>query len=206
MSNVMYNPEFVRRVMARRKQAQLEAARKAREEERVRRVVEGRAARNSNIMSLRSGLLKQAAAIIKAVATEHGLNSSDILGYNREHAVFNARVEAVLRVKLEVPVISLPLMGRAFNRDHSSILYILHRYGESGSALWPRKQVTRSFTIRLPDDYRSYLRGMAEESGMHVATLVRSLVQSVVDDERANAEGRYLRVAASSPKQENQPR
>ncbi|QNH32375.1 helix-turn-helix domain-containing protein [Aminobacter sp. MDW-2] len=203
MSNVIYNPEFVRRVQARRKRERLEAARKAREEERVRRLAEICAERNESIMSARSGTLGRIAEIIEAVAAEHGVSSSAILAYTRAKKVFDARVDAVLRVKQELPRVSLPLMGRAFNRDHSTVLYILRRYG---SYVAPVKEITKRFTIRLPDDHRDYLREMAEESGMPVATLVRSLIQSVVEDEKANAKGRFLRVAASSPKQEGQPR
>lgn len=76
-------------------------------------------------------------AIVNEVAVAHNLWASDIMGRSRIKAHVAARVEAVRRVAAEVVMPgtgeppSLTVMGRWFNRDHTSILYYLGRLRDS---------------------------------------------------------------------------
>lgn len=66
-------------------------------------------------------------AIIREVAERHGVTYRDIIDYDRHGRVMAARHEAILAVRQAKPHMSLPDLGRVFQRDHSTILSSLDR-------------------------------------------------------------------------------
>lgn len=68
--------------------------------------------------------------ILSAVADAHSLRMGDILGPRRWNALVNARHHAVAIILLLRPDLSLPLIGRLMNRDHTTIINARRR--------WPR--------------------------------------------------------------------
>lgn len=67
--------------------------------------------------------------IIDITAHRHGLTTGDILGHRRCKAVVRVRHAAMAAVYLARPDMSLPQIGRAFKRDHTSILHALRKTG-----------------------------------------------------------------------------
>lgn len=63
--------------------------------------------------------------IIAATAREHRLTSADITGASRSHPVVLARHEAMYRVVAsdDCKGLSLPTIGRAFRRDHTTVIH-----------------------------------------------------------------------------------
>lgn len=68
--------------------------------------------------------------ILSVVADVHSLRMGDILGPRRWNALVNARHHAVAIILLLRPDLSLPLIGRLMNRDHTTIINARRR--------WPR--------------------------------------------------------------------
>jgi hypothetical protein len=66
----------------------------------------------------------KAQKICVAIAKKHGLRFADIRGNSRVRHVVVARHEAVRAVLASCPNLSLPAVGRVFNLDHSTIIYI----------------------------------------------------------------------------------
>ena len=67
--------------------------------------------------------------IIKDVATKYGLTVDIIRGQSRSVPVVKVRHEAMAKVHMARPDLSLPALGRIFNRDHTSILFALRKMG-----------------------------------------------------------------------------
>lgn len=63
--------------------------------------------------------------IVSAVAAEAGVTVADILGPRRNIPVVRARHEAMRAVARAFPQMSLPQVGRLFQRDHTTILNAL---------------------------------------------------------------------------------
>lgn len=62
--------------------------------------------------------------ICREVLTHYpGLNFSDIIGPSRDPYIIEARHVCVFEVKVRRPDLSFPAIGRAFNRDHTTILH-----------------------------------------------------------------------------------
>ncbi len=72
--------------------------------------------------------------IIATVATFHGVEPQDITGASRNRAITRARFDAVRAVAEARPDMSLPMIGRVFNRDHTTILHALKRTRRPGQA------------------------------------------------------------------------
>lgn len=136
------SPELVRRVKQRQRQ-EAEAARvKAMEEASARRREHQEALRKAHdevraaiqkakeiaAQKLSSGRMS-VKEIIQHVATIRMVKPSDITGPRRIKPFFEARVEAILTVYRMRPDMSSVQIGKAFNRDHTSILHILWKYG-----------------------------------------------------------------------------
>jgi hypothetical protein len=68
--------------------------------------------------------------IIAAVAVAHGVNVGDMKGPRRWMTFVNARHHAVFVIAKLRPDLSLPLIGRILNRDHTTVLNAKRR--------WPR--------------------------------------------------------------------
>ena len=67
--------------------------------------------------------------IIMAVAKEYGVAYGDIVGHARTSRILAARHKAVLLAKLTYRDISLPKLGKHFNKHHTSILNALRKMG-----------------------------------------------------------------------------
>lgn len=68
--------------------------------------------------------------IVNEVAEKHGICAGDIMGKSRRRDIYAARKEAIMRIWDEVRMHdgsrpSLPVIGRWFQRDHTTILYTL---------------------------------------------------------------------------------
>lgn len=63
--------------------------------------------------------------IIALVAKRHGLLPGDITGPRRSKHIVAARWRAIAETRRLRPDLSLPQIGRAFNRNHTLILYVL---------------------------------------------------------------------------------
>lgn len=66
---------------------------------------------------------EQTEAIIAEVASFHGMEPRAITGRRRTPRVVLARQHAYAVVKARRPHLSLPAIGRAFGRDHSTVVW-----------------------------------------------------------------------------------
>jgi chromosomal replication initiation ATPase DnaA len=161
------NPDFVRRVWAKRQKEQEErrkqemarlreernkAARLAKANERelreqVVKQAELRGQLNEAQIALRIAIQQQEEAmrlyrlaadvedpqsakeIITQVALRYGFRYSEIIGPSRNKAVVIARHQAMVEVRKRKPDYSVPMIARAFNRDHTTILHALNKAG-----------------------------------------------------------------------------
>lgn len=67
--------------------------------------------------------------IIEDVAAECGLTPADIVGPSVRAHIVSARWRAVAEVKRAWPELSLPVLGKIFKRDHTTILNALRKMG-----------------------------------------------------------------------------
>ena len=65
--------------------------------------------------------------IIATTASDHGLTVDDLVGKVRTRHISAARFEAMARIRAERKL-SLPAIGRLFNRDHTTVLHALKAY------------------------------------------------------------------------------
>lgn len=82
----------------------------------------------------RQALLVQSAKtpprdIIKRVAVEHRLRPEEITGESRRLPIVRARHAAMAAIYVERPDLSLPQIGRAFGKDHTTVLSALQKLG-----------------------------------------------------------------------------
>ena len=75
-----------------------------------------------------------ASKIIAHVAAEHGFTMAQMLGTRRHPDIVAARHEAMLRVHEALKDMSLPQIGRAFGRDHTSVINGIRRAKERRKA------------------------------------------------------------------------
>ncbi|MGV8840475.1 MAG: helix-turn-helix domain-containing protein [Bauldia sp.] len=101
--------------------------------------------------------------IIAEVAAKHDIPTHDILSDQRARALIPARHEAIWRCVMETPL-SLPAIGRVFNRDHTSIGHAVMRHHLTTGAPLPRgmdwkagrrKRHPRRGETALPDGERA---------------------------------------------------
>lgn len=130
-----YNPKFLRQVWAKRKPAKAERvpsvkemliAAKRESDEREKLETEAVKAtlakyRTHDIIGARPA----AREIIMRVAQWRGVPFAVIVGTRRTRHIVAARFEAIRAVADARPDLSLPQLGRIFNRDHTSILHAL---------------------------------------------------------------------------------
>lgn len=67
--------------------------------------------------------------IIRVVATRHGVSVADIKGATRVFHIVAARQEAMVLVYKLRPDLSLPAIGRIFDRDHTTVLHAVRKLG-----------------------------------------------------------------------------
>lgn len=69
-------------------------------------------------------------SIISEVAKKHRLSPADLFSNRRSVAVVSARYEAMWRARHETSH-SLPSIGRAFKRDHTTVIYGIAKHEKS---------------------------------------------------------------------------
>jgi len=164
-----YNPDFVKRILAKRQQEKREAAlekfraerlAKAEEKKRMKeaylaakRLAEREAKRREALAKAecakeRARQLEEKASleiqqavpkavnddvpikdIIMEVAIRFGVKYHDIIGQSRTRCIVRIRWLAIAEVRRRKPLLSLPQIGKAFNRDHTTILHALQQMG-----------------------------------------------------------------------------
>lgn len=67
-------------------------------------------------------------SIILEVSAETGISPDEIKGPKRAKAIVRARHDAVYRTLTRRPDLSLPQIGKAFNRDHTTIMHVRDKY------------------------------------------------------------------------------
>jgi chromosomal replication initiator protein len=143
-----YNPTFWQRVQERRRDED-----RRRKEAAVRVKAESIQARLDRIERERQAYLDRIAAmaaesrqigyretvtamdIIAGIAAEYGFTVSEITGPSRTRDVVMVRQLAMVEVRKRKPALSLPQIGRLFNRDHTTVLYALRKLGEENYRL-----------------------------------------------------------------------
>ena len=73
----------------------------------------------------------KATRVIQEIALASKLQVSDLLGPRRKKPIFLARAAAMKICKDELDM-SFPEIGRAFNRDHTSVMHAVKRIAEIG--------------------------------------------------------------------------
>ena len=71
----------------------------------------------------------KAANIVKAIAAKHNLTVAEIMGRSRRRHIVRARQEAMTAIYVEFPMWSLPIIGRFFDRDHTTVLFSVKATG-----------------------------------------------------------------------------
>lgn len=131
-----YSPEFVKRVLAKRKlerqEAEMRETRQKKQKERAAAEAKARASLSGILSQYREIAVKpgrrSVRLIILETALRHGASPEDILGPSRVKVIVAARHEAIWRARQERPDMSLPQIGRAFaNRDHTTILHAVRK-------------------------------------------------------------------------------
>lgn len=140
-----YNPQFLRRVMAKRKEearqtalaneaAEREARRLAEEQLREARRAAAQAAREERaveeyrVIDLSKGSGKMPArTIIEHVSVAAGIPYAEIVGASRHRPIARARMTAMYEVRKLRPDLSLPQIAKIFRRDHTTVLYAIRR-------------------------------------------------------------------------------
>jgi chromosomal replication initiator protein len=137
-----YNPEFYRRAQRRRserlKRERAEAEARAAEQERQRREAAARQAAELAEQQARARELAlqqmiasrpSAVAVMRHAAHEEGIGLDVVRGPGRAQPIVRKRDAVLVAVVTARPDLSLPRLGRMFNRDHTSILAALRRTG-----------------------------------------------------------------------------
>lgn len=115
------NPDFVRKVHAKRK-AEDAARQRA-------RAKEAKAAAIKMLAEAVPGDKHSMRWIIANIALAHDLTPDQITGPSRLSHIGKARIEAIITIRRLRPDVSTPAIGKAMNRDHTSILHTLNRHG-----------------------------------------------------------------------------
>ena len=68
-------------------------------------------------------------ALIAKVALEHRSNYGEVTGSSRLAYIVRARQYAIAEVARHYPQFSTSMIGRMFKKDHSTVLWALHRAG-----------------------------------------------------------------------------
>lgn len=92
------------------------------------------AALREEIAALRGG---SCAAILDEVAAKYGVSVRDLVSERRPRSILPARREAMYRCVVETSL-SLPTVGRAFRRDHTTIGEAVMRHHLTTGAPLPR--------------------------------------------------------------------
>lgn len=84
------------------------------------------------------GVRRSIAHIIRDTAAKYGVSSADIVGRSRERSVLiPARQEAMYFCAKDTPY-GMPEIGKAFNRDHTTVLHGIRKHCERAGIPLPR--------------------------------------------------------------------
>jgi chromosomal replication initiator protein len=125
-------------------QAAVEAEREAKEAAEAERAAEVSRRRAAAVASYRvievrlDGVRNSIASIIRATAAKHGLTTTDLVGRSRAlHTVIPARQEAMYLCANDTPY-GMPEIGKAFDRDHTTVLHGIRKHCERNGLPLPR--------------------------------------------------------------------
>lgn len=142
-----FNPAFVRRVWAKRRDematvelavvpAEKPARRTAAQIYEDKAIVRHREVERMRVQKLKARMEAGGVrGIIAEVALAHRVTVEDILGHGRSAPLVKARHEAIIEVAIRRPAFSLSQIGRCFSRDHTTILHVLRKYGIRGNPI-----------------------------------------------------------------------
>lgn len=124
-----YNPAFARQVWAKRRQCRPRVPSK-KEIARI-QAQERRAKAEADRVARLKAMIERGdiQAIIAEVALAHRVTVEDILGHGKSAPLVKARHQAMVEVAIRRPAFSLPQLGKVFNRDHTTILHALQKFG-----------------------------------------------------------------------------
>ena len=147
------NPDFVKRVWAKRRQSEREErmarvrqeaeAQRAHQEALRERMAHEKAKAEADKEAVRKLVsqyrvievkpqVRPAKSIIRDIAEAHGYTLNDILGVRRNKQLVTVRHMCIRAVADAKPEMSLPAIGRIFQRDHSSIIHALSKTRKEG--------------------------------------------------------------------------
>lgn len=96
--------------------------------------------------------------VIREVAEAHGLSIEDLVGPSRKHAHIRARWEAMRRIKEEFDL-SLPRIGRFFNKDHTTVLNALRGGASKRDWYVKKKEAAAARAAAAPLERQFILEG-----------------------------------------------
>lgn len=143
-----YNPKFYRRAMEKHRRAEAVAkaradAAKAAEAQRKREAFEHAMAEQEAdrakeaglaLSSIKPGSKTPAREIVAHVAALHGIPVAEIIGDSRKKDVVAARHAAIRAIRVHRPDLSFAQIGKAVNRDHTTIISSLKRTAKQGGS------------------------------------------------------------------------
>ncbi|WP_375408553.1 helix-turn-helix domain-containing protein [uncultured Methylobacterium sp.] len=94
--------------------------------------------------------------IIRTIAVHHGVTVEEVEGEGRRAKVVRPRQLAMVALWLEISSMSLPSVGRLLNRDHTTVLHALRKFGASATRTWPADLIWLRVLLR---DKEAALRG-----------------------------------------------
>ena len=78
--------------------------------------------------------------LIRVAALRHGVRYGDVIGESRSKYVVAARDHAIRLIWTHCRLMSLPAVGRLFDRDHTTILHSLRKQGLHGDHFYSRRK------------------------------------------------------------------
>lgn len=87
--------------------------------------------RQARAIMARRGMPEWARDIVTETAERRSVHLDELVGNCRVYTVTAARQEAIYRVKAAKPMLSAPLLGKWFDRDHTTILHSLTCHQEA---------------------------------------------------------------------------
>lgn len=152
-----YNPEFARRVREKRRRREAAELRVKVESDRLREQAEMKAAREEYVRVLeqrneetireREERIKNASELCNLstmtgrqiaayVGAQYGVTFDEIVSASRTRRVTLARQIAMATIRARKPDLSLPQIGKIFNKDHTTVLAALRRTERSNQVAW----------------------------------------------------------------------
>ena len=103
--------------------------------------------------------MTRAAVILRVVAEHYGCDADELLGPRRHRQLVVPRHTAITCVAVLCPDLSLPAIGAAVRRDHTTVMYALGRVASHGKT---SSRVDRRALPALLERCRAALAGFEE--------------------------------------------